>query len=304
MYTAVTDYCKNSNIRCLINEPLCKHTTFRIGGNADVFVYANSHTVLSDILKILNENNIPFMIIGRGSNLLVNDNGVRGVVISLEEMKSITINGDIITAQSGAHLASLCSFAAENSYAGIEFAYGIPASVGGALYMNAGAYGGEMKDVVVSALCMDKNGEIFKINAEDMQLSYRNSIFKKSNYIILSVDFKLESGVKENIICNMNSYLAKRKEKQPLEFGSAGSTFKRPQGYFAGALIEENNFKGVSVGDAQVSEKHAGFIINKGNATCKDVLCLIEKVKDTVYKNNGVMLEREVILIGTDLSKK
>ena len=304
MYTALIEYCKENNIRCLEHEPLCKHTTFRIGGKADVFVYVNSVASLSGVLKILNEKAIPFMAIGKGSNLLVNDNGVRGVVISLEELKSITLKGDVVTAESGAHLISLCTFAAENSLKGLEFAYGIPASVGGALYMNAGAYGGEMKDVVVSALCMKENGEIVEMKAKDMSLSYRSSIFKKENYIILSVDFKLKKGEKDVILFEMNTYFSKRKEKQPLEYGSAGSTFKRPEGYFAGALIEQNGLKGVSVGGAQVSEKHAGFVINKENATCKDVLELIEKVKTCVYKNNGVMLEREVILIDTDLSKK
>lgn len=303
MYTALINYCKENNVRCLVNEPLYKHTTFRIGGNADVFVYANSSETLSRILKILNENTIPFMIIGKGSNLLVNDNGVKGVVVSLEEMKNITLTGDVITAQSGAHLISLCTFAAENSLKGLEFAYGIPASVGGALYMNAGAYGGEMKDVVIGALCITENGETVYINAKDMALAYRSSIFKKENYIILSVDFKLCKGEKDIILKEMNDYFSRRKEKQPLEYGSAGSTFKRPEGYFAGALIEQNGLKGESVGGAQVSEKHAGFIINKNGATCGDVLSLIEKVKQTVLKNNGVELEREVILINEDLSK-
>ena len=303
MYTALINYCKENNVRCLANEPLYKHTTFRIGGNADVFVYANSSETLSRILKILNENTIPFMIIGKGSNLLVNDNGVKGVVVSLEEMKNITLTGDVITAQSGAHLISLCTFAAENSLKGLEFAYGIPASVGGALYMNAGAYGGEMKDVVIGALCITENGETVYINAKDMALAYRSSIFKKENYIILSVDFKLCKGEKDIILKEMNDYFSRRKEKQPLEYGSAGSTFKRPEGYFAGALIEQNGLKGESVGGAQVSEKHAGFIINKNGATCSDVLSLIEKVKQTVLKNNGVELEREVILINEDLSK-
>ncbi len=303
MYTALINYCKENKIRCLEREPLCKHTTFRIGGNADVFVYVNSYNSLSDVLKILNESKIPFMVIGKGSNLLVNDNGVRGVVISLEEMKSITLNGDIITAQSGAHLISLCSFAAENSLNGLEFAYGIPASVGGALYMNAGAYGGEMKDVVLSALCMNYSGETVTLQASDMALAYRSSIFKKEKLIILSVDFKLCKGEKNTILAEMNTYFSKRKEKQPLEYGSAGSTFKRPEGYFAGALIEQNGLKGVSVGGAQVSEKHAGFVINKNGATCSDVLGLIEKVKQTVLNNNGVELEREVILVNEDLSK-
>lgn len=304
MYKALTDYCEKNNIRFLLDEPLSRHTTFRIGGKADVFVFANKTESLSDILGILKDGGVPYFVIGRGSNLLVNDDGVRGVVISLEEMKSITINGDVITAQSGAPLISLCNFAAENSFKGLEFAYGIPASVGGALYMNAGAYGGEMKDIVKSAVCMNEQGEIFTLGAEDMQLSYRNSVFKNNSYIILSVDVLLDKGEKDEILGSMNDYFSRRKEKQPLEFASAGSTFKRPTGYFAGALIEQNNLKGVSVGDAQVSEKHAGFVVNKGKATCNDVLSLIEKVKETVYKNNGVMLEREVILIDSNLKRR
>ena len=304
MYKAIIDYCKENNIRFLCDEPLALHTSFRIGGNADVFLYADNVDALSGVLGVLNKNKIPFMVIGRGSNLLFNDNGVRGVIISLEEMKAISLKGNTVTALSGAHLSAVCNFAAENSLSGLEFAYGIPASVGGALYMNAGAYGGEMKNVVVSALCMNYNGEIIKIDAKDMSLSYRSSIFKSKDYIVLSADFVLENGVKENILKEMNSIISKRKEKQPLEYPSAGSTFKRPEGYFAGALIEQNNLKGVSVGGAQVSEKHAGFIINKNNATCEDVLNLIEKVKATVYEKDSVMLEREVILIDENLNKR
>ncbi len=295
---AFTEFCEKEKIEYKLQEPMFLHTSFKIGGNADVFVTVKNRDELKRAVLYLKNNQIPYMVIGKGSNLLVSDKGIDGAVISLSMLDDISVSEHEITVGAGVTLATLCKTALENSLSGLEFSFGIPGAVGGAVYMNAGAYGGEIKDCIVSCEYLDDDGEIKTIKAEDMALGYRTSIFKENNNIILSATFKLKKGDKCEIKSAMEDFLSRRKEKQPLEYPSAGSTFKRPKGYFAGALIEQNNLKGVSVGDAQVSCKHAGFIINKGEATAKDVLELIDKIRETVLENDKVELCPEVIFVG------
>lgn len=297
-YKAFTCFCVENKIEYRLDEPMKFHTSFKIGGPADVFVSVYSAEQLSTVIKKAKELSIPYFLLGKGSNLLVSDKGIEGIVINTIPMNEISVNGTEITAMCGASLANVCTAALENGLTGLEFAYGIPGAVGGALYMNAGAYGGEMKQVVVSAEYIDSCGETKKINADDMKLGYRTSIFETEKMPVVSVTFKLCNGEKTEIKAAMDDYMTRRKTKQPLEFPSAGSTFKRPEGHFAGALIEKNNLKGVAVGGAKVSEKHAGFLINYDNATCEDVLALMEKVKKVVYEADGVMLSPEVIFVG------
>ena len=279
-------------------EPLSKHTTFRIGGNADMFVSVNDIAQLNAVVTACNENDIPMFIIGNGSNLLVSDEGMRSVVVVLDgEFKDISLGENTITCGAGAILSKLCTFALSNSLKGLEFAYGIPGTVGGAAYMNAGAYGGEMKDVVKSVTHITRKGEIVTLPLSELDLAYRHSIYKTTDDIIISVTFELETGDADEIKEKMNDFMTRRKTKQPLEYPSAGSVFKRPEGNFAGTLIEQCGLKGKTIGGAQVSEKHAGFIINIGDATCDDVLNLISFVQDTVKEQTGYYLEREIIHI-------
>ena len=285
-------------IEYIFDEPMSRHTTFKIGGNADIFVKVKTEEELKTVLSLTKEFNLPLLLLGKGSNLLVSDKGIAGVVISLDGLDSITVDGDTVTCGAGASLRAVCLAAQKSSLSGLEFAYGIPGTVGGALYMNAGAYGGEMSQVVVSATVLDRDGNIKLFTPEQMKLGYRVSAFKNTDLIITSVTLKLKQGNADEIKAAMDDFFSRRRDKQPLEFPSAGSTFKRPEGYFAGALIEKNNLKGASVGGAQVSQKHAGFVINTGNATCEDVLSLIKKVKDTVKQADGVDLEPEVIFVG------
>lgn len=284
---------------CKVNEPMSIHTTFKIGGNAELFIEAETNTQLAQILKSCNDNSIPFMILGKGSNLLVNDEGIKGVVISLAgDFKKIDLlDNNTIYCGSGASLAKLCTKALSCNLSGLEFAWGIPGSVGGAAFMNAGAYGGEMKDVIVSVTHMTPQGKIETLKKDELNLSYRHSVYKENGFIIIGVTVQLKNDDPAKIRAKMDDFMNRRKSKQPLEYPSAGSVFKRPEGAFAGTLIEQCNLKGVSVGDAQVSEKHAGFIINTGNATCKDVCSLIKKVQETVKKETGYTLEREIILL-------
>ncbi|MBP3627722.1 MAG: UDP-N-acetylmuramate dehydrogenase [Clostridia bacterium] len=279
-------------------EPMKNHTSFKIGGKADIFLKVKDISSLKYAIFSAKENDVPVFILGKGSNLLVSDEGIEGAVISLLGLDEISAENDRISCAAGVPLSSLCRFARDNSLAGLEFAYGIPGSVGGAVYMNAGAYGGEMADVLESVTCMDKDGNICEISAKDMELGYRNSVFMKNGMIVLSAKLKLKSGKQEDITAAMEDYMNRRLSKQPLEYPSAGSTFKRPEGYFAGALIEENGLKGMSVGGAMVSEKHAGFVINYKNASCKDVKELINRISECVFENNGVKLQTEVIFVG------
>lgn len=300
MLPFLEEFCLEEKIEYTKNECMKDHTTFRIGGPADFFVKVNSAKQLSLLVKELNKTKTPYFVIGKGANLLVSDKGIDGVVISLSGMNGISVEGDTVIAEGGATISTVCMRAADNALSGLEFAYGIPASVGGALYMNAGAYGGEMSQAVVWAEYIDELGELKTVKNEEMKLGYRQSVFKGKNYIITKVAFKLVPAKTADIKAKMEELYNQRRSKQPLEFASAGSTFKRPQGYFAGALIEQSGLKGTRIGEAEVSEKHAGFIINRGNATAKDVKELMKKVTDTVFQKNGVILEPEVIFIGKE----
>ena len=295
---ALADFLENENIEYRQNEPMRAHTTFKIGGEADIFIIPASPAALIYAVKKCNELEIPYFILGNGSNLLVSDGGIEGAVISLSGINSIISDGEKITCGAGAMLSSVCLKALSLSLTGLEFAYGIPGTAGGALYMNAGAYGGQTADVIESAECLTATGEIKTLKKEDMRLGYRSSVFKKGGLIIISLTLALKKGDKTEIKAEMDDLLNRRKQKQPLEYPSAGSTFKRPEGYFAGALIEKNGLKGLTVGGAQVSEKHAGFVINRGGATAADVKALIKKIQKKVFENDGVMLEPEVIFTG------
>ncbi|MCD8037452.1 MAG: UDP-N-acetylmuramate dehydrogenase [Clostridiales bacterium] len=283
----------------LINEPMAKHTTFKTGGPADVFAEADSCENIAEAVKLLEAEMVPYIVIGNGSNLLVTDEGIEGAVIEIGSlMNEITVNGSNIYAEAGAILSALSAAAAENSLTGLEFASGIPGSVGGAVFMNAGAYDGEIKNVIVSADVIDKEGNIFTLPADELELSYRHSAIEEKELIVVGAEFELAEGDKTAIKEKMADFAARRRDKQPLNFPSAGSTFKRPEGYFAGKLIEDSGLKGKTVGGAQVSEKHAGFIINTGTAASKDIIELIDYCIQTVYNKYGVKLQPEVRIIG------
>ena len=272
------------------------HTTFKVGGNARLMVYPKSVEETAEIVKLCREQGIRLLAIGNGSNLLVSDNGIDACVMCFgNDFSDIKlIDDETVFAESGASLMKLCRFALDNGLSGLEFAYGIPGSCGGAAFMNAGAYGGEMKDVLYKCDHIDKNGDIGALEGEDMKLSYRHSAYYGNGCIITGLYLKLKKADKKEIKSKMDDLLQRRKDKQPLEYPSAGSTFKRPEGYFAGALIEECGLKGKTVGGAQVSEKHAGFVINKGGATCRDILELCDECAKTVMREKGVKLEMEI----------
>lgn len=293
----ITAALESAKIEFKPNEPMKKHTSFKIGGAADLFVCPASCDELVKTVEAAEENGVPLTVVGNGSNLLVSDAGIEGVVICLEKMNDVAVNGNIITAGAGALLGKIAAEAAANSLTGMEFAAGIPGSTGGAVVMNAGAYGGEMKDIVKKVTAF-KNGKIIEFDGKECDFAYRHSIFSSGEYIIVQVEMELKPGDKTEILGVMKDLAGRRREKQPLEFPSAGSTFKRPEGYFAGALIEEAGLKGFRIGDAQVSEKHAGFVINCGNATCEQILALVTEVKNCVFKNSGVMLEEEIKVTG------
>lgn len=283
----------------ILGEPLCSHTTFRVGGKADAFLSVRNEEQLKKAVLLCKEYGVPFLILGNGSNLLVSDDGYRGMVILIgKDMSDILVDGNRITALAGATLGSVAQTAAKNSLGGMEFASGIPGTIGGAVVMNAGAYDGEMKMVVEEVRVMSQEGDIFTLANEELDFSYRNSRVKKERLIVLAVTLLLSPNNQEAIYEKMNDFAARRREKQPLEYPSAGSTFKRPEGMFAGKLIMDAGLRGYSVGDAQVSEKHCGFVINKGNASAKDIHRLIYDVQEKVKESFGVILEPEVIFIG------
>lgn len=285
-----------------LQEPMSAHTTFRIGGPADYFVEAGSESVLKELLLLCRETETPFFILGNGSNLLVSDEGYRGVMISLRgfdeisfrEGESTEAGKTIMTAGSGVLLSKAAMQAAERGLTGFEFAGGIPGTLGGAVTMNAGAYGGEIRNVILSARVMTKAGDVRELSAEELDLSYRHSIIQEKDLIVLSADFAFAHGDEEQIKEQMRQLNTQRREKQPLEYGSAGSTFKRPEGYFAGKLIQDAGLKGYRSGDVMVSEKHSGFVVNVGKGTCGDAMRVIEHVQRTVYEQFGVELELEV----------
>ncbi|MDR1564379.1 MAG: UDP-N-acetylmuramate dehydrogenase [Oscillospiraceae bacterium] len=283
-----------------IDEPMSEHSSFKIGGKADYYIEVESVAALQHTLNLCKEFNIPYFIIGNGSNLLISDAGIEGLVIRLTgAFTSIELlDGNRIKCGAGALLSKLCAFALSNSLSGLEFAWGIPGSAGGAAFMNAGAYGGEMKQVLIGCEHIDTSGKLGSFTAEELQLSYRHSIYSENKYIITSLLLELKQGEKEAIKAEMEKFMGSRKEKQPLEFPSAGSVFKRPEGYFAGTMIQECGLKGASIGGAQVSEKHAGFIINKGGASCRDVEALVQKIQDEVKAKKGVCLECEIRKVG------
>lgn len=282
------------------NEPMSNHTTFRIGGVVDYFVIPETKEQIQKVLLFCKENKIPYYIIGNGSNLLVGDKGFRGVIVQIDKTfdEIIFVDETTVKAQAGVMLSKLASKIAEKSLTGFEFAWGIPGTLGGAVYMNAGAYGGEIKDCIVSALVLDENNEIKTLTKEELELSYRSSIIQKKDYVVLEAVFRFEKGDKEAILAKMAELNEKRREKQPLNYPSAGSTFKRPEGYFAGKLIMDAGLSGYKIGGAMVSNKHCGFVVNVGNATAKDVQTLMQNVDKIVYEKFGVHLEPEVRFLG------
>ena len=285
--------------RVFTEEAMSQHTTFKIGGPADYFLMPDKGEDVGRVIKICKEKEIPYFILGNGSNLLVGDGGYRGAVIQIyRNMSSVTVEGNEITAQAGALLSAVAAAAKNASLTGFEFAGGIPGTIGGAVVMNAGAYGGEMKDVLTEVTVMNAEGDIFTLPTEELELGYRTSIIKTAGYIVLEAKIRLKEGDPEVIRETMKDLTIRRTTKQPLEYPSAGSTFKRPEGYFAGKLITDSGLAGYQVGGAQVSEKHCGFVINAGDATARDVRTLMDNVRDIVYKKYGVTLEPEVKFLG------
>lgn len=292
----ICEYVKNEGISYIENEPMALHTTFKIGGPARLAVFPKNENEISDVIKKCKEENVRYMVVGNGSNLLVADEGIDAVVILLgKDFGEVKLIDDTtIFAEAGASLMKVCRFALENGLSGLEFAYGIPGSCGGGAFMNAGAYGGELGDVMFRCDHIDQDGNKGSLEGDDLKLAYRHSAYYENGCVITGAYFKMQKADKEEIKAKMDGYMSRRRDKQPLEYPSAGSTFKRPEGNFAGALIEQCGLKGTSVGGAEISTKHAGFVINKGGATCKDVLDLCKKVADTVKAEKGIDLEMEV----------
>lgn len=286
----------------LLNEPMCLHTSFRTGGPAEVFIKAESTENIISAIDIAKKYNKQYIITGNGSNILVKDGGIDGIVINIgNEMSKIKCDGTKIYAQAGAMLSALATAAADEELTGLEFASGIPGTVGGAVFMNAGAYDGEIKDVIEYADVIDSEGNTHRLIKDELELSYRHSVIAEKNMIVVGAMFNLNKGIKKNITDKMADFAKRRRDKQPLNYPSAGSTFKRPEGYFAGKLIEDSGLKGKTVGGAQVSEKHAGFVVNIGNATSSDIIALMDGCIETVYNKFGVKLEPEVRILGKDL---
>lgn len=299
-YAELEKIVSDLNLEATYDEPMAKHTSFKIGGNADVFLKVRTLATLKDLLEALKAQKIPYFILGNGSNLLVSDSGIRGVVIKLvgDFQKIELIGEDIIECGAGVHLIKLCRFAQQNALSGLEFAYGIPATVGGSVFMNAGAYDGEMKDVLLSTENLTPSGNQITLAASEMDLSYRRSRYSVTGEIILSARLKLKRGIAAQIKDKMDGFLVRRREKQPLKYPNAGSVFKRPPGNYAGTLIQTCGLKGKKIGGAEVSTKHAGFIVNTGGATCQDVLRLISHIQATVLDKADVALESEVRVVG------
>ena len=294
---ALEQFLPAENIYC--KEPMKKHTTFRIGGEADLFLRMENVKQLQEVQSYLQKLELPYYVLGNGSNLLVSDEGYPGVIIEIaDKMNTIRVEGNSIIAQAGALMSKIAHVAYEHGLTGFEFAAGIPGTIGGGVVMNAGAYGSELKNVVTAVEVLDQNGEILSLDNQTMEFGYRTSILKKQPFTVTGVRITLQEGCKEEIKATMEDLAAKRREKQPLEYPSAGSTFKRPEGYFAGKLIMDAGLRGYQVGGAQVSEKHCGFVINKGEATAAEVKQLIADVQQEVSNKFGVMLEPEVIFLG------
>ena len=290
----------------LTEEPMSRHTSFQIGGPAEIFVQPATGDEVRQAICLAKEEQIPFFVVGNGSNLLVSDDGFRGMIVQIgRNLQEISVEDNVIYAQAGALLSRVARTALEHGLTGMEFAAGIPGSLGGAVAMNAGAYGGEMKDILKDVEVLTPDGEIKILSLEELDLSYRHSCIFEKDYIVLSVHLQLEQGDKTVIRNRMDELARARREKQPLEYPSAGSTFKRPAGYFAGALIQDAGLKGYTVGGAQVSEKHSGFVVNRGGATAEEVLFLIKQVQKKVKSRFGVTMEPEVRMVGfTDTEVK
>ncbi len=286
----------------LLDEPMKNHTWFKIGGVADILLRPESVEKLIKVIHYVNKNNIPTFLIGNGSNLLVRDGGIRGIVIKTEQIKNISIEGNILSAECGAELADISTAAYNSSLTGFEFACGIPGTLGGAVYMNAGAYDGEMSFVLDEVRVVTMDLKVITLKREDLELGYRTSAVKTNGFVVLDAKIVLEPGSKEEIKEKIDDLTRRREERQPLEFPSAGSTFKRPTGYFAGKLIQDAGLKGYQIGGAQVSEKHSGFVINKENAKADDVLGLIQYIQNTVMEKFNVELSTEVLIVGEDLA--
>ncbi len=294
-FEALNNISKNVTTR----EDMRKHTSFKIGGGADYMVCAEDYREIKDVILLCREKNIPYMVMGNGSNMLVSDKGIEGVIIKIsEKLANITVMGDKIIAQAGALLSTVANRAMESELSGLEFAAGIPGTIGGAMVMNAGAYGGEMKDIVTKVGYMDKTGDIFEIPGDEAEFGYRKSIFSKGEYIVLYCEMQLKKGNKDEIKATMSELNQRRRDKQPINLPSAGSTFKRPEGYFAGKLIEDAGLKGYRIGGAEVSQKHSGFLVNVDNATAQDVNDLISHVQNVVFEKFGVKLEPEIKIYG------
>lgn len=284
-----------------IDEPLKKHTSFKIGGPADIFITPTNDIQVRDVLRLCNDSGCPVFILGNGTNLIVRDKGIRGAVLKIyDNFNSINIEGQAVTADAGALLSAVSKAAMNNSLKGLEFASGIPGTIGGAVAMNAGAYGGEIKDVIHSAVVLDNNFNIITLDRESLEMGYRTSVVSKRGYLVLRTKFSLEQGNFDEIKDRIDNLTRRRKEKQPLHLPSAGSVFKRPEGYFAGKLIEDAGLKGRRVGDAVVSEMHSNFIVNAGSASASDVLRLIDIVIHEVYNKFHITLEPEVKIVGED----
>ena len=301
MYTdflkEIASYMKPEDIKT--DEIMSKHTSFRVGGPAKVFLTVRSEEILRNLFFHIKKYHLPYFVLGNGSNLLVSDDGYDGVMLYLgEEFSEVEVTETMIRAKAGALLGKVARIAMEEALSGLEFAAGIPGSLGGGVVMNAGAYGGELSQVVTKVRAMNPDGEVVELQKEELKLGYRTSIFKTQPFVILEVWMELQKGDKEEIQAKIKEYTKARVEKQPLEYPSAGSTFKRPEGYFAGKLIMDAGLRGYRVGDAQVSEKHCGFVINRGNATAGEIKTLMSDVAAKVKEEFGVDLEAEVILLG------
>ena len=294
---ALKPFCSEDSL--IENCPMADHTTFKCGGNAALFAVPENEAALAAVIRIAQEQQVPFLLMGNGSNLLFSDSGYPGLVIRLGEgFSKIRVSGSTIYAGAAALLSAISNAAAANSLSGMEFACGIPGSLGGAIFMNAGAYGGEMKQIVSSVRTLDREGHFHILAAEELPLSYRHSVFEENGQILLEAELSLTPADKEEVLSRMRQLTLQRTAKQPLSYPSAGSFFKRPEGYFAGKLVQDAGLKGLTVGGAQISELHAGFVINKGGATATDVIDLMKIVQETVMSRFGVMLQPEVKIIG------
>ncbi|GAB3045898.1 UDP-N-acetylmuramate dehydrogenase [Virgibacillus ainsalahensis] len=287
----------------MVDEHLRNHTYTHLGGKADFLVKPETYEQVQDIVKLANKEKIAFTLLGNGSNLIVKDGGIRGIVMNLQKLTAIQIDEGTVVAQSGARIIDVSREALREELSGLEFACGIPGSVGGALFMNAGAYGGEVKDVLTSTKVIDREGNLLTLKADQLDLDYRTSNIPDKGYIVLEATFTLKKGEYKAIKAVMDDLTYKRESKQPLEYPSCGSVFKRPPGYFAGKLIQDSELQGKQIGGAQVSLKHAGFIVNRDGASAKEYIDLIHHVQDTVKQKFGVNLEREVKIIGEDLKR-